>query len=709
MQPSEVEAILQRAIELHQRQLLTEARTLYEQVLAEDREQLTAFNNLAALLLSQGDLEKAEALLREAIQLAPDYANAHNNLGMVFEQQGLWDEAAVCYQAALDRDPAHFRARNNLGNALKARGDLAGATRAYFEAHQGAPTEVTILVNLGNCLLELGQTEQAGQVFKAALDLEPHRADLHNGLGRVQQAQGHFDQALHTYRLALDADPDFSLALNNIGVVQLELNATDEALASFERLLARHPEDLEAQFNRALSLPVVYKSEVELLRFRTHCQKHLTELAASLEQETDASPARRERVLDALSRRSPFYLQYQGMDDRKTQEAFGRMLTLAAQRGLPPFVDRRPRGRTRLRVGFASSLFRNHTVGKLMLGFLEHRDRTQVEVYTYFLGQEEQSLTQRYRALSDGFRCVQPNVHACLNAMRRDALDCMIFGEVAMTPVLGLVAAARVAPLQLLFWGHPVTSGIPTMDVAISAEDMEPAGGAEQYTEALLTLPGMGLTYDRPQLPDAPASRSSFELPEDSVVYLSCQSLYKYHPSWDRVYAGLAARVPGAKLVFLEHPTSPAITRVFQQRLMGAFLKERLDWRKFCVFLPHLSQSDYFALNRVADVFLDTPLWSGGNTTLEALACNLPVVTLPGPTMRSRHSTAMLKALGLTELIADSAEGYMEIAARLGQDHGWREAIRAQVRERADLHLFGQKAAVTALYDAIRHRVPSLT
>lgn len=701
MPQQDVEAMLQKAIGLHQRNMLSEARALYEQVLEVDKEQLTAYNNLAALLLNQNELEQAESLLKEAIRLAPEYANAYNNLGMIYEKRGLWEEASVCYQAALERDGNHFRARNNLGNALKARGDLTGATRAYYEAHQKAPNEVTILVNLGNCLLELGQTDQAGQVFKAALELEPHRADLHNGVGRVLQAQGHFDQALHAYRLALDADPNFSLAHNNIGVVQLELNATEEALQSFERLLKVHPDDLEALFNRALSLPVVYKSLPELAKYRSHCLVHLAELEQGLQTEPAWSPSRADKVVDALSRRSPFYLQYQGLDDKIPQQHFARMLELTAGRCFPPFMDRRVRGRTKLRVGFISSLFRNHTVGKLLLGFLEHRDREQVEVYTYYLGQEEQSLTQRYRSASDVFRVLQPNVRACLNTIRRDGLDCMVFGELAMTPALGLVAAARVAPVQMLFWGHPVTSGLRTMDVAISAAEMEPVGGEAQYTERLLKLPGMGLSYDRPVLPDAPASRVSFELPHDAVVYLSCQSLYKYHPAWDHLYARIAAQVPGAKLVFLEHPTSPAITRVFQQRLMGAFLKEKLDWRKFCVFLPHLSQSDYFALNRVADVFLDTPLWSGGNTTLEALACDLPVVTLPGPTLRACHSAAMLKVLGMPELIAADGDAYIALAVRLGTDHAWRQTLRAQLRAGADERLFGQKAAADALYAAI--------
>lgn len=81
----------------------------------------------------------------------------------------------------------------------------------------------------------------------------------------------------------------------------------------------------------------------------------------------------------------------------------------------------------------------------------------------------------------------------------------------------------------------------------------------------------------------------------------------------------------------------------------------------------------------MGDVFLDSIGWSGCNTTLEAIACDLPVVTLPGPLMRGRHSMAFLEMMGLTDTIADSLDHYVEIAARLGSDAHWRKKIRARV------------------------------
>ena len=77
---------------------------------------------------------------------------------------------------------------------------------------------------------------------------------------------------------------------------------------------------------------------------------------------------------------------------------------------------------------------------------------------------------------------------------------------------------------------------------------------------------------------------------------------------------------------------------------------------------------------------LDTLHWSGGNTSLDALACGLPIVTLPGAFMRGRQSAAMLRLAGVETLIARDTDDYVRIATRLASDRGWRDDLSARIR-----------------------------
>jgi predicted O-linked N-acetylglucosamine transferase (SPINDLY family) len=78
---------------------------------------------------------------------------------------------------------------------------------------------------------------------------------------------------------------------------------------------------------------------------------------------------------------------------------------------------------------------------------------------------------------------------------------------------------------------------------------------------------------------------------------------------------------------------------------------------------------------------LDSLHWSGGNTSLDALACGLPMVTLPGAFMRGRQSASLLTFAGVPELIARDAEDYVRIAVRLGREPAWRAEVSARLRE----------------------------
>ena len=97
---------------------------------------------------------------------------------------------------------------------------------------------------------------------------------------------------------------------------------------------------------------------------------------------------------------------------------------------------------------------------------------------------------------------------------------------------------------------------------------------------------------------------------------------------------------------------------------------------------------------------LDTSRWSGGNTALDALACGLPIVALPGRFMRGRQSMAMLEQAGMPELIARDDEDYVRIAARLATDREWRGMLAARIR-RGSERLFDDAAPIAALAAAL--------
>jgi predicted O-linked N-acetylglucosamine transferase (SPINDLY family) len=195
-----------------------------------------------------------------------------------------------------------------------------------------------------------------------------------------------------------------------------------------------------------------------------------------------------------------------------------------------------------------------------------------------------------------------------------------------------------------------------------------------------------------------------FQLREDAVIYLACQSLYKYLPQHDYIFPEIAKRVYCAQFAFVASHQSSHITEQFEQRLQQAFAKFGLNSEDYCVIVPRQNTIGYLNLMLASDIFLDTFSYSGSLTTLDAIACDLPIVTCPGELMRSRQSYAFLKILGVTETIAKNEAEYIEIAARLGLNLRWRESIVQQMRQRS-CYLYDDQVCIAALEEFYQHVV----
>jgi len=271
----------------------------------------------------------------------------------------------------------------------------------------------------------------------------------------------------------------------------------------------------------------------------------------------------------------------------------------------------------------------------------------------------------------------------------------LIYLDLGMEPRLQLAAALWLAPVQCNGMGHPITSGLPSITHVLTSALMEPPDGDAHYTETPVRLPGTSLCYrlapiDRLIDASPPLTREN-----DRVRFLCAQNLQKYLPAFDHVFADIAAGAAGAEFHFISDQSSHATER-FRARIAQAFATRNLSAEDFCRFHPRLDNQAYMSLNLGCDVFLDSPMWSGNNTTHEAVACGLPVITWPGPMMRGRHAAAICAMMGISETVARDIEEYVALGVRAANDAAWRGHLRDEIATRRE-RLFDDPRPVRAL------------
>ena len=635
----------------------------------------SALKEKAEVLLRANQLAAAKDVYDKICRMDDRDADAWFRLGGIHGRLGDNELAIQCCQKAVALDPGHAEAYLNLGVAQHARGNK----------------------------------EEAKRSLESALKLKPGLAVAYYHLGQISRAEGNFDVAEACYQQASRLNSGFAEAHYHHGALLEIQSRTEEAVAAYRRALDASPDYPEAWSRALRALPVVYDTDDQINEYRRRYTEGIEQLAGrySLDRADD-----RARAFRVLFTSTNFYLQYQGRDDRDLQARYGEFVHRVMRANFPHWAEPRPAPRAdkggRIRVGYASAFLCNHNGAVWMLGWLRHRDRRRFEVFGYHTGSKTDAKTEEFRKLCDHFHYIPANLEGACRRIAADDLHILVYPELGMDAQTQLMAGLRLAPVQCVGWGHPVTSGLPTMDYWISSDLMEPEDGQAHYTEKLIRLPNLAHCYSREQrdrLHSRPPARTReyFKLRDNRTIYLCTQSLYKYLPEHDRLLPEIARRESRALFVFVAI-ASVHVVRRFIARLDRAFGRAGLKAEEYCVMLPRLTPDDYVALNQIADVFLDNPSWSGNNTTLTAVDCDLPIVTVPTRFMRGRHSCAILKMLGVTDTIARDEQEYVDIAARLGGDRGWRRDVMQRIARQSDL-IYEDVTCVKALEDFYQEAV----
>jgi protein O-GlcNAc transferase len=718
---------LEAAIELHRAGKLEEADAAYRRVLLQDPACHPAIHFLGLVALQRGAAQQAVEHIERALQLEPGRADYHSNLGQAYAAAGRAEDAERAYRAALALEPDYAVAHSNLGASLHGRGQLREAEQSYRRAVALQPALATAQNNLGSVLHELGRYEEAIACFHRALESVPDYAEAHSNLAgaHCQFASvlidlGRFAEAERRLHQALALKPDFPEAHYNMGVVLMEakrpaeaghalqratalrpgyvdawralghaLDAqgkVEESVAAIERAAALKPGDFQTQFMLGLRRIPRFNPSVEAIAAsRERYAEALGALRASLRLD---SPRAVSDAAEAVGQSLPFMLAYQGLNDRDLQAKYGELVctVMDAWRRQQPRHQPAPRpAGGRIRLGIVSAHFRRHSVWDVLTrGLLAHIDRGRFEIIGYNTTQHRDEETSFAESRLDRFEQGPRPLQRWLEMIEQDAPDALLYPEIGMDPVSTRLGAMRLAPVQAVLWGHPETTGLPTMGYFLSGELFEPRDAQTHYTERLRTLPGLGCTFSAIKMPPAEFDLAAHGIPQgaDCVRLLSCQMAFKYLPQHDAVFPRIAAAAGNCCIVLVRLRKDDYQFARFYERLQRAFAAAGLEADKFCRIVDNQPRDRFFALMRCMDIYLDTLDFSGFTTAFQALQCGLPIVTMEGALMRGRLASGLLRRIGLEDAVAADPERYVQVAARMAREPSWRAALKAQIAAR---------------------------
>lgn len=528
----------------------------------------------------------------------------------------------------LDRDELLHRLFES-GNYLSSQGQRPLAIACYEAVLREQPEHEWALNNYGYNLFEAGQLASAEAVLRGALEKYPANSRILANLAAVLERQRRGYEAIPLHRRLIELVPHDAEYHLRLGNACLGSGCISEALRAYGRAIELRP-DYEACLINYL-------------------------LATNYSDEMSAEAV-------ALAHR------------RLARHWSGN------PRSRAEFPNSREPGR-RIKVGYNSTDYGHHPVGKIMAAIVPAHDRTRFEIVCYHDGDANDGFTARIERGADQFhRTRELDNQAFTELVRSHGIDLFVElnGYTGGRNRLGAIAL-RVAPIQISFLGYPNTTGHPEVDYRITDRFTDPPGPAERLAiEKSLRLEAGFLCFEPPPVPPLalpdPAARNGY------ITFGSFNNPSKISPSCLAAFAQILQQVPDSRL--LVKYGSAFESEELRSRWRGLFADRGVSGNRLIFENAKPSLSEHLACMGSVDICLDPFPYQGTMTTLESLTVGVPVVTLAGETYCRRASSALLLRLEYDSLVAHSIPEYIDVARRLAENASERLQIRSTIGTR---------------------------
>jgi predicted O-linked N-acetylglucosamine transferase (SPINDLY family) len=542
-------------------------------------------------------------------------------------------EAAHALAAIILAFPNHPEALHELGMLHNRCGRSAEGIKLLTRAADAAPGNFRYRFNLALLMLRSGKQAESVPHFLRAADLasENRDAGMLDTIGAAMREAGHLTAACETYLRSIALRPNDAGVHNRLALALQEQGKLDESLAAIGRALEINPAFAEAIGNTLLTL---------------------------------------------------------NYHDRFTPEEIFREHLRLASRLAPATPSARPIGKPspdgRLRIGYLSPDFCQHSVAFFIWPILAQHDREKFSVTCYADVARPDVVTRDLMRLSERWRAIHgKSDEEVANLIADDGIDILIdlAGHTRQNRMPLFARRAGGTPIQVTYLGYPNTTGLATVDYRITDNFADPVGHTESlHSEQLIRLPAPYSFFcfltpkGYPEVTAPPAERSG------QVTFAVMTNFAKVRPHMMELWAKIVETTPAGRLILqaraIDDPPTRAATEQFFAEKGGRGVGERVElrgWTDFPQFLRQLAE---------VDIALDPFPFVNHTASCNLLWMGIPIVTRPGVAHRSRMGVSILTPLGLSDLIAQSDDDYVRIARELAADIPRLRDLRMGMRER---------------------------
>ena len=346
----------------------------------------------------------------------------------------------------------------------------------------------------------------------------------------------------------------------------------------------------------------------------------------------------------------------------------------------------------KIKIGFISEFFSNHTIGKLFKGLIFNLDQNKFDTIVFHSKKDDHSLIFqefiRAEIQSKIKNIILPkSFQKKIENIKKENLDIVFFPDIGMSTEFYYLSFIRFAKIQITSWGHPVTTSNSSIDYFLTSKLLETSDAEKRFSEKLLLSKYLPMYFYKPKISNVLADT---EIVQQNKYFCS-QNLIKLHPHFDQILEKIIKKDKNANILLIKDNDE-----IMSQNLIERFQKNSSLNSDKIKFLEKMNVEKYINLCGSSSVLLDTIYFGAGNSFHESMFYGTPTVTMPTENLKSRIVLGAYKQMQIENPpVVDSIEDYVDCAVELANNEKKRMLdLKKYYQKQASEHLYENKGFI---------------
>ncbi len=463
---------------------------------------------------------------------------------------------------------------------------------------------------------------KSAQLFEKLLKDYPDNLSILRNISHAYAFSGAYQKAEESIKKMIKIKPDEPFAYQFLASVLKNQDKITEMIKIVDEGLEKNLINKKWEFQKKLLSPLIARDKKEIDDYRKKIEKGLEEIISSdikLDYDND-------QVI------SPplFELTYTDKDNlelnKKMVKAFKKIYQTLNHK-----ISINQKLKDKIKIGFISEFFTDHTIGKLFKNLIFSLDLKFFDAVVY-----HSNITKKGKILEEfqnknkkGFKneILPDKLIDKIKVIEKENFDVLFYPDIGMSIEFYFLSLIRLAKFQIMSWGHPETTGSESIDYFLCSKNLISKNSEKFYSEKFLIMDKLPMIYNKPiienKLDDKDISKKN--------IYSCPQTLFKFHPDFDDYLFDILKKDKKGILYLLKDTH-----KIYYLKLLERFKKNKNFDSERIIFLDPLNLNQFINHLGTSSVLLDPIYFGSGNSFHESMFYGTQTVTYPTKYIKSR-------------------------------------------------------------------------